>query len=162
MLLLLKVQETTGSDNTTIMVYVFFNLVYALTSFPVGLLADRLNMKSVFLGGLLLFSATYFFIAKTESVAVIYMIFGIYGIYMAATEGISKAWITNLVKKEETGTAVGLFVSLQSIALMVASSTAGLIWSLYGATPAFLLTALISLVVFAWMLVFIRKPVIFA
>jgi MFS family permease len=162
MLLLLKVKETTGSDNTTIMVYVFFNLVYALTSFPVGLLADRLNIKSVFLCGLLLFSATYFFIAKTESVAAVYVIFGIYGIYMAATEGISKAWITNLVKKEETGTAVGLFVSLQSIALMLASSMAGLIWSLYGATPAFLLTALISLVVFAWMLVFIRKPFIFA
>jgi MFS family permease len=159
MLLLLKVKETTGSENTTIMVYIFFNLVYALAAFPLGLLADRFNMKKIFLAGLLLFSATYFGMAKAESMASFYVIFGIYGIYMAATEGISKAWISNLVKKEETGTAIGLFVSLQSISLMIASSVAGLIWSLYGASLAFFLTAMISFIVFLIMLLHIRKPV---
>jgi MFS family permease len=159
MLLLLKVKETTGSENTTIMVYVFFNLVYALASFPLGLLADRFNMKKVFLAGLFLFAVTYFGMAKTESLTTFYVIFGIYGIYMAATEGISKAWITNLVKKEETGTAVGLFVSLQSISLMIASSVAGLIWSIYGATLTFILTSVVGFLVFLFILFFVRKPV---
>ena len=125
-----------------------------------GLLADRINMKKVFLFGLLLFSLTYFGMAKTESMTIFYVIFGVYGVYMAATEGIAKAWITNLAKKEETGTAIGLFVSLQSISLMIASTAAGLIWSIYGASTAFFLTATVSLIVFLYMIVFVRKPIL--
>jgi MFS family permease len=159
MLLLLKVKETTGSENTAILLYIFFNLVYALSSFPLGLLADRLNMKNIFLGGLLLFTMAYSGMAMAKSTLVFYGLFGIYGIYMAATEGISKAWITNLVKKEESGTAVGLFVSLQSISLMIASTVAGIIWSVYGASLTFLLTSGVSFLVFLGMLFFVRKPV---
>jgi MFS family permease len=159
MLLLLKVKESTGSDTSTILVYVLYNLVYAMASYPAGLLADRINMKKVFLAGLLLFSVTYFAMAKAESVTTFYFIFGIYGVYMAATEGVTKAWISELVKKEDTGTAIGLFVSLQSVSLMIASTVAGLIWSRFGASPAFLLTAVVSLMVFLIILLFIPKPV---
>lgn len=158
MLLLLKIKDATGSENTTLMVYIFYNIVYALASFPLGILADRFNMKSVFLFGLLLFSATYFGMAKAESNIAFYIIFGVYGVYMAATEGISKAWVTNMVRKEETGTAVGLYVALQSIALMIASTIAGFIWNFYGAGLTFFLTAIISLIVFLFILFFIRKP----
>ncbi len=156
MLLILKVKESTGSENNAIMAYVFFNLVYALAAFPMGRLADRFNMKKIFLAGLLLYSVTYAGMAVTGSMNAFYLLFGLYGIYMAATEGISKAWITNLVKKEEAGTAIGLFVSLQSVSLMLASAMAGLIWSLYGATPAFLLTSAFSFLVFLYLLLFIR------
>jgi MFS family permease len=158
MLLVLKVNESTGSENNAIMAYIFFNLVYALASYPMGLLADRFSMKTIFLAGLGLFSAVYFGMAKSDSMPAYYVIFGLYGIYMAATEGISKAWITNLVKNEETGTAVGLFVSLQSISLMIASSVAGLIWSRFGAPPAFLLTAVISVLVFLYVLLLVKPP----
>ena len=96
--------------------------------------------------------------AQTQSNLAFYIIFGIYGLYMAATEGISKAWLSNMVKKEETGTAIGLFVALQSLSLMIASAFAGLIWSLYGAAYAFILTAIVSLLVFIYMLIFVRKP----
>ncbi len=160
MLLLLKIKESTGSENTTLMVYIFYNIVYALASLPLGILADRFNMKSVYLFGLLLFAATYFGMAKAEAGLAFYIIFGIYGIYMAATEGISKAWITNMVKKEETGTAVGLFVALQSISLMIASAFAGLIWNFYGASVTFFLTACISVIVILFILFVIPKPVI--
>ena len=158
MLLLLKVKETTGSENTALMVYIFYNLVYAIASYPLGIIADRSNMKYVFLFGIVLYAVTYFSMATASSPFLFYIIFGIYGIYMAATEGISKAWITNLVPQTETGTAIGLFVSLQSISLMIASAFAGLIWSLYGAAATFLLTAAISMLVSLFMLFFIRKP----
>jgi MFS family permease len=158
MLLLLKVKQSTGSENTALMVYIFYNLVYAVASYPMGLLADRISMKTIFLVGLLLYSVTYFGMAKAESEVMYFCIFGIYGIYMAATEGISKAWLSNLVRREDTGTAIGLFTSLQSISLMIASAMAGLIWSWYGASLTFFLTAVVSLAVFLFMLFFIRKP----
>lgn len=158
MLLLLKVKETTGSANTTLMVYIFYNFVYAISSYPLGLLADRFNVKTIFLFGLILFSVTYFGMAKAETNTAYYFIFGIYGIYMASTEGISKAWITNLIKKEYTGTAIGLFVTLQSISLMIASAFAGFIWNYFGAAVTFIITGFISIIVFLVILFFVRKP----
>ena len=77
---------------------------------------------------------------------------------MAATEGISKAWVVGLVKKEEVGTAMGLFVALQSIALMIASAFAGLIWSLYGSSITFLFTATMSILVLLFIFIFVPKP----
>lgn len=158
MLLLLKVNEATGSENNVIKVYIFYNLVYALLAFPLGLLADRIGIKKIFLFGLILFSGIYFGMAQAGTNTLFYVLFGIYGIYMAATEGISKAWVSSLVKKEEVGTAIGLFVALQSIALMIASAFAGLLWSFYGSTVTFLLTAIMSIIVLLFILIFVHKP----
>lgn len=157
MLLLLKVNEATGSENNVLQVYIFYNLIYAVAAFPLGLLADRIGIKKIFLFGLLLFSGIYFGMAQAGSSTLFYVLFGIYGIYMAATEGISKAWVASLVKNEEIGTAMGLFVALQSIALMLASAFAGLLWTLYGASVTFLLTAIMSILVLVFMLVFVPK-----
>ena len=158
MLLLLKVKEATGNENNALFVYIFYNLVYAFASFPLGILADKIGMKNIFLFGLLLFSTTYFGMATTKTTYVFYILFGIYGLYMAATEGVSKAWLTNVSKQQEIGTAVGLFVSLQSISLMIASAVAGLLWNFYGASVTFFFTAIISILVFFFMFFFVHKP----
>lgn len=157
MLLLLKVNEATGSENNVITVYIFYNLIYALAAFPLGLLADRIGIKKIFLFGLILFSGIYFGMAEAGTNTLFYILFGVYGIYMAATDGISKAWVASLVRNEEVGTAMGLFVALQSIALMIASAFAGLVWTFYGSSVTFLLTAAMSLVVFLFMLFFVPK-----
>ena len=158
MLLLLKVKEATGNENNALLVYIFYNLIYAFASFPLGILADKIGMKNIFLFGLLLFSATYFGMAIVKADYSFYILFGIYGLYMAATEGISKAWLTNVSKKQENGTAIGLFVALQSISLMIASAVAGLLWNFYGASVTFFLTAIISILVFFFMFFFVHKP----
>lgn len=157
MLLLLKVNEATGSENNVITVYIFYNLIYALAAFPLGLLADRIGIKKIFLFGLILFSSIYFGMAEAGTNSLFYLLFGLYGIYMAATDGISKAWVASLVRNEEVGTAMGLFVALQSIALMIASAFAGLLWTFYGASVTFLLTAAMSVLVFFFMLFFVPK-----
>ncbi|EIJ39302.1 arabinose efflux permease family protein [Galbibacter orientalis DSM 19592] len=157
MLLLLKVNEATGSENNVLTVYIFYNFIYAVAAFPLGLLADHIGIKKIFLFGLILFSGIYFGMAEAGNNTLFYVLFGIYGIYMAATEGISKAWVASLVKNEEVGTAMGLFVALQSIALMVASAFAGLLWTFYGASVTFLLTAIMSILVFLFMLFFVPK-----
>lgn len=158
MLLLLRVNEATKSENHVIAVYIFYNLVYALLAFPLGLLADRIGIKKIFLFGLILFAAIYFGMAEASSNTHFYVLFGIYGIYMAATEGISKAWVASLCKTDQVGTAMGLFVALQSIALMIASALAGLLWSIYGASVAFMLTAIMSVLVFVYMWISVPKP----
>ena len=67
--------------------------------------------------------------------------------YAAATEGIAKAWITNVCEKEKTATAIGTYSAFQSIATLIASSLAGVLWFSFGASVTFLLSGLIAVVV---------------
>ncbi len=90
----------------------------------------------------------------------IYIFFGLfflYGIYAAATEGISKAWVTNITEKKDTATAIGTFSGLQSICTMIASSMAGLIWFQFGAKTTFLITAISTIFIVVYILT-IPKP----
>ena len=73
--------------------------------------------------------------------------FFLYGIYAAATEGISKAWITNITHKIDTATAIGTYSALQSICTMLASSLTGFIWFKFGAAIAFMVTAAVTLLI---------------
>lgn len=157
MLLILRMRELTGSDQTAIMAYILYNLVYAFASYPLGSLADKLGLKLVFSAGLLIFAGVYTGMGIGAGMIQGFVLFAIYGIYMAATEGVSKAWVSKVVPQEETATAIGLFSALQSLALMVASSLAGAVWALFGAGAAFFLTAAASLATFFWVIISTRK-----
>ena len=74
-------------------------------------------------------------------------LFFVYGLYAASTESISKAWISNISKKSETATAIGTFTAFNSIFTMLASVMAGLIWEFAGPAYTFGLTALASLLI---------------
>lgn len=156
--LLLKAKEAGLNDSSVIGVYIFYNLIYALFGFPIGILADKFGLKKIFVIGLVLFSVVYFGMALNTSIYVFFFLFFLYGIYAAATEGISKAWISNIADKKDTATAIGNFTAFQSICTMLASSMTGLIWYQFGATIAFTLTAIITLFVAIYFMTNIPKP----
>lgn len=147
MLLLLKVKQSGMTDVQVIGLYIFYNLVYALSSFPLGMIADKFSLKTVFTIGLGLFAIVYFGMAITSDFKVYLILFFLYGLYAAATEGIAKAWISNITDPRDTATAIGSFAGFQSLAAMVASSVAGIIWYKFGVEAAFLLTASITIFV---------------
>jgi len=126
--------------------------------FPVGILADKIGLKTIFILGLSLFSAVYFGMAVNTNLYLFFGLFFLYGVYAAATEGISKAWISNITDKKDTATAIGTFSGLQSICTMLASSLTGIIWFNFGATAAFLTTATVTLLVIVYFFT-IPKPV---
>lgn len=158
MFLLLKAKQVIDDDTAVIGFYIFYNLVYALFSFPVGMLADKAGLKKVFIAGLVLFAVVYLGMAANTKLYLFFGLFFLYGIYAAATEGIAKAWITNITDKKDTATAIGTFTGFQSICTMLASSLTGLIWFQFGATVAFLITGVATLFVVAYFLK-IPKPV---
>ena len=155
--LLLITKEVTGSDTITIAAYIFYNLVYAAASYPFGSLADKFGIRKIFISGLLLFTIVYAGFAFHPSAAVIFLLFLIYGLYAAATEGITKAWITNIAHESNTATAVGFYTSCQSVCSLLASIIAGLIWSSFGSVYTFSITALIAFVVIIYFLLIFRK-----
>ena len=147
---------TFHADTITIAAYVFYNLVYAGASYPMGMLADKLSYKKIILLGFALFTIVYGGFAFRPSIAVIFILFLVYGVYAAATEGIIKAWITNLAHKENTATAIGFYTSCESICALLASIIAGALWDSFGSTSAFISTAMVSTIVFLYFLVKIK------
>ena len=150
--LLLKAKQAGLDDSHVITVYIFYNLVYALFSFPVGILADKIGLKTIFITGLIVFSIVYTGFAFANQTILFYLLFFLYGIYASATEGISKAWITNISHKGDTATAIGTYSAFQSLCTLLASSIAGFVWFQFGALVTFLLTALITVGVAGYML----------
>lgn len=144
--LLLKTREVTGSDTLTIGAYIFYNAIFAIFSFPMGALADKKGYRPVMVLGLVLFAIVYGGFAFANSTPVLFILFFLYGIFAAATDGLAKAWISRFAPKTDTGTAIGLFTSGQSLASLVASSTAGLLWSLGGSSLPFLISALAAFI----------------
>ena len=157
--LLIKTKEAIGdqvinifgmnfySETITVAAYIFYNLVFALAAYPLGVLADRWGMKKVFMIGLVLFAGVYAGFAFSPSIFFIFILFFIYGIYAAATEGVAKAWITNTAHESNTATAVGFYTSCESVCAFAASTMAGTFWMLFGSTATFISTAFIALLV---------------
>ena len=154
--LLLKGKEAGLNDVQIVGVYIFYNLIYSLFAFPIGILADKVGLKKIFIFGLLIFAVVYLGMSATFSLNGYLVLFLAYGIYAAATEGVSKAWISNIVDKKELGTAIGTYSGFQSICSMIASAMTGLIWFNFGSNVAFLVTGIAALLVVIYF-IFIEK-----
>ena len=145
--LILKSNDISKSGTIAILCYVFYNLVYAGFSFPLGKLSDKFGKSKIYASGLIIFSAVYLGFALSSSLIIIWILFAFYGIYSASTEGISKAWISDFVSNEQKGTAIGLLAMLNSFAIMLGSLLTGILWDRFGSSVPFLISSIVSLVV---------------
>jgi MFS family permease len=147
MFLILKIKENGISDVSAIGFYIFYNFIYALFSYRLGVLSDKWGKKKVFVLGLFCFAFTYAGMSFNTNYSIYYLLFFIYGIFAASTEGISKAWISNLCKKEDLATALGFQATTQSLMTLVASLFAGLMWATLGSSSVFLMSAVVTIIV---------------
>ena len=135
--LLLKMKESGVSDTLIIGLYIFYNLVFALSAWPLGILADRLGKKKIFIAGLILFVMVYAGFSVANNWWLFALLLALYGLYAAATEGLAKAWISNIAGKNETATAIATYSGFQSLAALLASSLGGLLWFYFGSVATF-------------------------
>jgi MFS family permease len=149
--LLLKARQAGLSLITTILLYAFYNLLYALASPSLGQLSDKIGRKKVLIAGLFIFALVYACFGFATEAWEFWLLFGIYGVYMAATDGVGKAWAIDLVPKELKASGVGLVGTVSGFATIAASSVAGLLWDraaphwtfLYGSIGAVLAIAVL-------------------
>jgi MFS family permease len=151
--LLLRMKEAGLKDTGLIGVYIFFNAVYAALAYPLGSLADKIGLKTILLAGLSLFALVYFGMSVFDNWVLFGLAFFLYGCYAAATEGITKAWISNIVPKAETATAIGTYEGFKNIAAMFASFIAGILWDRFGFAAVFLSTGIVTVIVTVFILI---------
>ena len=123
--LLLKAKSIGLSANWVLMTYVFYNFVYAIAATPAGWLSDKLSRRTLMISGFVVFGVVYTGFAFAPNKLAIWILFALYGFYAAATEGASKALVTDLSTPQNRGTAMGLMHTVQGLLAFVASVVAG-------------------------------------
>jgi len=134
-LLLLRLNEIGFGVVEVILAYVTYNLVYALASFPAGLLADRVPRSAVFGIGLVFFAVGYIGLGLTTDPVLAWALIGVYGLFAACTDGVGKAWASSLVDADRQATAQGVFQGGSGLAILMAGVWAGLFWGADGRLP---------------------------
>ena len=134
-LLLLRLNEIGFGVAEVILAYVTYNVVYAIASFPAGLLADRLPHSVVFGIGLVFFAVGYIGLGLTTDPVVAWMLIGVYGLFTACTDGVGKAWVSSLAGEDRQATAQGVFQGGSGLAILIAGVWAGLLWGADGRLP---------------------------
>ena len=153
--LLMKIKASVHNDTYVIGAYIFYNLVFALASFPLGAMGDKFGLKRTYILGLVLFAVVYLMMALSNSIMIFVLAFLLYGIYAAATDGISKALITTIVPKGETASAIGSVAGLTSLLALASSAVTGLIWT-YVSGEASLIVSSCGVIIAAVYLLLIR------
>lgn len=139
--LLLRARDLGLGLTAVILAYVVYNVVYALLSYPAGLVADRLGPRVVLAGGFLAFGLVYLGFAGAGGSGVVWPLFAAYGMTMALSEGISRALIADLAPEDRRGTFLGLYHTTIGLTAVVASVLAGVLWDQVGPGAPFALGA---------------------
>lgn len=127
--MILRAQNLGLSIGLTIFTYVLFNSTYTLLSLPAGVIADKIGARKVLFIGFLLFALVYISFGLINSTTWIWILFPIYGIYMALTDGVGKAYISKLIPHEISASAFGIYQTLMGVATFFASTIAGALWT---------------------------------
>ncbi|MBI5127345.1 MFS transporter [Candidatus Roizmanbacteria bacterium] len=151
-----------GLGLTSILVtltYVLYNISQAIFAAPAGKLADKIGAKKVFAAGLLVFSAVYLALGLIKDPIFVWFIFPIYGIYIAFTDSVSKAYVSEFIDKKESGSYFGLHQTLMAVGAFLASSIGGLIWYKISPSFTFYYGSLMAFIALAVFIIFRKKTI---
>jgi MFS family permease len=135
--LLLRASDLGLSATFVILAYALYNLVYAGLAWPLGSLSDRAPRVAVLGGGFAVYALVYAGLAVATSSWAVWPLFALYGVYVAATDGVLKAWVADHVEGPMAGTAYGIYAGFVGGALLAASVAAGVLWEAVSPSAAF-------------------------
>lgn len=146
--IILKAKSLGFTTTLTILSYVLYNVVQSAFATPAGRISDKIGPKKVFASGLLVFSAVYLFFGLIKNPSWLWILFPLYGLYIAFTDGVSKAYVSEFVKKEESGTYFGAYYTLMAVGGFLASFVGGLLWAKINPSATFYYGSVMALLAF--------------
>lgn len=154
--LVLRAQDLGVRTGLIPVLYLVFNLVSASLSTPAGILADRVGKRRVILGSYILFSLTFAGFALATSAFHAWILFGIYGLFVAVNEGVQRAYVATIINPEIKATGYGIYHTITGLAALPSAIIGGALWQNIGPEALFFYgaaMALLSCVLFAPMIV---------
>ena len=150
--LLLRAQQTGIAPAMLPLLWMVLHFSKFFSSIVGGDLSDKVGRKTMILTGWVIYAIVYAGFAFADSAWQAWTLFVVYGLYFGLTEGVEKALVADLVDDEKRGTAFGFYNLAYGITVFPASLIFGYVWSKFGAAPAFLMSAVISLLASACLL----------
>lgn len=123
------------STSEVVGAYIGFNIVYAALGYPAGKLADRVPHRIPFAIGLAVFAVVYVGLGQRASTTAVWILLPLYGVFPALTDGISRAWISNLASDHARTWVLGIHGATTGVAVLVAGLWSGLAWGDHGEIP---------------------------
>ncbi|MFA5367364.1 MAG: MFS transporter [Dehalococcoidia bacterium] len=155
--LILRANDVGVSVFYVFLLLILYNLIYALVSFPVGRLSDRIGRKKIIVAGWSLYVLTYLLMALASSEWYMFIIVVTYGLYAGLADGVSKAFVADIVAARRRGTAYGLYHGVVGFALLLASVIAGVLWEHIDPSAAFYFGAAMSGMAMIGMIFFVKE-----
>jgi len=142
--LLLRARDLGWSATGVILLYVLFNLAYALVAAPAGRMSDRYGRRKVLAAGLVISALVYAGFALADSRLWAALLLPLYGAYAGAFGGAGRAFVADLAPPDKVAGALGTYQMVTGFGVLVASIAAGALWSAYGPAAPFVLGAATS------------------
>jgi MFS family permease len=120
------------------LIMVAMNVVYSISAYPFGKLADRVSHTTLLVIGLLVLIAADLVLASSNAWPVVIAGVALWGLHMGLTQGLLAAMVAGTAPSDLRGTAYGFFNLASGLAMLVASPLAGLLWDRFGAAVTFL------------------------
>ncbi len=141
--LLLRAHDLGLSPWMIVLAYALFNLVYTLASYPAGILSDRIGRWRVIAIGWTIYALAYAGFALTGAPEV-WPLFALYGVYMALTDGVGKALVTDHAPRDKRGTALGVYAMASGLVALLASVVGGVLWDRVSPSATFGVGAIVA------------------
>jgi MFS family permease len=142
--LILKAKDAGIAISLIPLLWIVLHFVKMITSVPGGAWSDRVGRRKVIVSGWIIYALIYLGFGFSYKLFHIWGLFAIYGIYFGLTEGVEKAFVSDLVSKKFQGTAFGFYHLAVGIAAFPSSIIFGFIWQKFGSQVAFSYGAILA------------------
>lgn len=156
-LLLIKTSETGVKASFIPLMYMIFNVVSVFFAVYIGKLSDRIGREKLIIAGFFIYALVYFLFGRFNHLNLFIVLFILYGLYSALTDGSQKAFISDIVSKELKGTGYGIYHAVLGITLLPASFIAGKLYDKIDSSVPFYFGGTMALIAAILMLWFSKK-----
>lgn len=135
--LLLRAKDIGLTDQTAILLYVLFYVVYVIAAIPAGMLSDRVGRKPVLAASYLIFAIVSLGLIFTDSLHSVLPFFAIYGISFAMFDSVQRAYVVDFAPEHLRATALGTFHAAVGLVALPGGYVAGMLWDTIGPEATF-------------------------
>jgi len=135
--LLLRAKDIGLTDQTAILLYVLFYVIYVIAAMPAGSLSDRIGRKPVLVASYLVFGVVSLGLIFASDLRSVLPVFAIYGVSFAMFDGVQRAYVVDFAPEHLRGTALGTFHAAVGLVALPGGYIAGMLWDKLGPEATF-------------------------
>jgi len=154
--LLLRAKDIGLTDQTAILLYVLFYVVYVIAAIPAGMLSDRIGRKPVLIASYLMFAIVSLGLIYTSSLYSVLPFFALYGVSFAMFDSVQRAYVVDFAPEHLKATTLGSFHTAIGLVALPGGYIAGMLWDKISPEATFVYG--LALAIISSLLLLLVKP----